>query len=110
MPTAPPTACPCGGLRYAGQPCERCGKGRRRKDARKHAAARGYDYRWQQFRTNYLAQHPLCGDCEERGTVTAATDIHHKEKLTNSLELQYELENLMPLCHACHSKRTARGE
>lgn len=110
MPSAPPTVCPCGHKRYAGQPCERCGRGKRARDVRKHAAARGYDYRWQQFRANYLAQNPLCVDCEERGIVTAATDVHHIEKLRDFEEAKYECSNLKPLCHQCHSKRTSKGE
>jgi 5-methylcytosine-specific restriction endonuclease McrA len=42
--------------------------------------------------------------------VTAATDVHHKQKLRDRPELKYEEENLMGLCKACHDKRTARGE
>jgi 5-methylcytosine-specific restriction protein A len=80
----------------------------RQRDTRQHAAARGYDYQWQKFRESYLAQHPLCMDCLP--IVTAATDVHHKQKLRDRPELKYEEGNLMPLCKACHDKRTARGE
>lgn len=110
MPNSPPQACPCGGRRVAGQACERCGKGRRTKDTRKSSAARGYDYQWQQFRERYLRQNPLCRDCEGNGIVTAATDVHHIEKLRDRPEMKYEEENLMALCSRCHDQRTARGE
>ena len=109
MPNAPPIVCSCGGRRTNGV-CDRCGPRKRARDERKSAAERGYDYRWQKFREVYLTEHPLCLDCQERGLVRGATDIHHKTKLRNSLELQYELSNLVPLCHECHSKRTAKGE
>jgi 5-methylcytosine-specific restriction protein A len=80
----------------------------RPRDTRQHAAARGYDYRWQKFRESYLAQHPLCMDCLP--IVTAATDVHHKKKLRDRPELKYEDSNLVSLCSACHDKRTAMGE
>lgn len=82
----------------------------RPRDTRPHAAARGYDYRWQQFRERYLAEHPLCKDCEERGIVTPATDIHHIKKLKDHPDLKYDERWLRALCKADHDRRTARGE
>ena len=106
MPKAPASTCPCGGRRINGK-CDRCGP---RKDARKHAAARGYDYQWQKFREQYLAYHPLCVDCEREGRATGATDIHHIRKLAEYPALKYEEENLMGLCKRHHDERTGRGE
>jgi 5-methylcytosine-specific restriction protein A len=80
----------------------------RQSDTRKHAAARGYDYQWQKFRERYLAEHPLCMDCLP--IVTAATDVHHKQKLRDRPELKYEEVNLMGLCKMHHDRRTAKGE
>lgn len=99
-------------------------QGRKRApDTREHAAARGYDYRWQQFRRRYLAANPLCVDClnpdpletrdafeEPIPIVTAATDVHHVKKLKDRPDLKYEDENLMALCGMHHDQRTARGE
>ena len=82
----------------------------RPRDTRKHAAARGYDYKWQTFRLRYLRQHPLCVDCEAEGRVGAATDVHHKQKLRDHPELKYDEDNLAALCSMHHDKRTARGE
>lgn len=76
--------------------------------ARGSASERGYGKRWQRFRECYLRRNPLCLDCHPQ--CTPATEIHHKEKLRERPELQYEETNLVPLCKACHSKRTARGE
>lgn len=109
MPNAPAIACPCGGKRINGR-CDRCNAGKRAKDNRKGSTARGYDYQWQRFRERYLAEHPLCVDCEADGIVGAATDIHHVHKLRDRPDLKYEDSNLLPLCGACHAKRTARGE
>lgn len=115
MPVSPALACPCGGRRQAGQPCERCGRGgkqsRREYDQRRGSAAeRGYDAAWQRFRKRYLAEHPLCEDCQATGIVTAATDIHHIAKLRDRLDLKYEDSNLMALCSRCHDVRTRKGE
>ena len=112
MPYSPPTVCStpgCGGRRKGGV-CSKCGPRKRQQDTRKHAAARGYDYRWQKFREQYLAQHPLCVDCSSEGMVGAARHIHHIEKLRDRPDLKYEATNLMPLCEHHHDKRTARGE
>jgi 5-methylcytosine-specific restriction endonuclease McrA len=55
-------------------------------------------------------QHPLCEDCSGRGTVEAATEVHHIEKVRRRPELRLAWGNLMPLCDGCHNARTARGE
>jgi len=41
------------------------------------AQERGYDSRWQTARETFLAKHPLCVMCEERGVVMAATVVDH---------------------------------
>jgi 5-methylcytosine-specific restriction protein A len=109
MPSAPPSACTCGGKRTNGV-CDRCGPKKRPTDQRQHAAARGYDYQWQKFREQYLAYHPLCVDCQKAGAIAGATDIHHIRKLKDRPDLKYDEGNLMPLCKMHHDKRTARGE
>lgn len=74
------------------------------------SAQRGYDYRWQQFRAQYLMRHPLCADCEEHGRYTSATEPHHVKKVAEYPELRLSESNLVPLCHECHAVRTRRGE
>jgi 5-methylcytosine-specific restriction protein A len=122
MPWAPGTACVCGGVKRHGR-CDRCDRGKRARDTRKSAAERGYDWMWQRFRLRYLSDHPLCVDClnpdplstanafEPPGSrVSAATDVHHIQKLRDRPELKYEESNLMALCSKCHDRRTAKGE
>ena len=57
-----------------------------------------------------LTEHPLCRDCAGIGMVTAAAEVHHVAKVIDRPDLRLEASNLMPLCKACHSRRTARGE
>lgn len=83
----------------------------RHDEYRGTAASRGYDRRWRAFRRWYLRRFPLCADCLMRERrVVEATDVHHKVKVADRPDLQYEESNCMALCHECHSVRTARGE
>lgn len=72
------------------------------------AASRGYGARWQRLRKMYLAAHPICVDPDSvhPGQVIPATDPHHiiprREGGPDSEE------NLMALCHSCHSRLEAR--
>lgn len=70
-------------------------------------SARGYDFKWTQFRRAYLREHPLCVVCESNGWYTPATEIHHIKMLRDGGD-KYDPDNLMPLCHNCHSKITVR--
>ncbi len=74
------------------------------------ASSRGYDKQWSGFRVQYLKRHPLCHDCEAEGMYVTATEVHHIKRLRDYPELKYAEDNLMGLCHECHSKRTVRGE
>lgn len=73
-------------------------------------SARGYDRKWRRFRQWFLSEHPLCRDCQSRGVITEATEVHHVAKLRSRPDLRLEPSNVMPLCHACHEVRTGRGE
>lgn len=62
-----------------------------------------------------LSRRPLCSDPfhihENNHEVVLATDVHHVVPLASARprrELNAE-ENLMPLCHSCHSRVTASG-
>lgn len=67
------------------------------------SAKRGYGWRWQRLRLMVLARRPLCADCAR-----PAVDVHHQIKLRDGGPDSFE--NLLGLCHRCHSRRTARGE
>lgn len=59
---------------------------------------------WQRLRASVLAGEPLCRDCASRSIVTEATDVDHVsgDPSDNSPDA------LQPLCHSCHSIKTAR--
>ncbi len=71
------------------------------------AASRGYNHRWVKFRKRYLARSPLCQHCLAKGRTTVATDIDHILPM-NDGGSQYDEANLQPLCHSCHSRKTAQ--
>jgi 5-methylcytosine-specific restriction protein A len=83
---------------------------RTRYDAtRPSASKRGYDNSWRTVRKQHLTQYPLCEECLAVGRYISATDVHHKIKLRDAPHLRDNAANLMSLCHACHSKITAKG-
>jgi 5-methylcytosine-specific restriction protein A len=57
----------------------------------------------------YLAEHPLCVECEREGRAEAATDVDHIVPVTGPDDpLFWEESNHAALCHSCHSRKTAR--
>ena len=98
--------CSCGTKVQGTTRCADC----RPKDTQAlHAAARGYDYQWQQLRLRVLADDPLCIDCEALGFVRPATEVHHLQTITERPDLRLKRSNLVPLCSACHGRRHDRG-
>ena len=74
--------------------------------ARLSPSQRGYDRRWQRLRRMILAQQPFCVMCQRAGRVVAATDVDHIVPLAEGGTSA--ADNLQPLCHSCHSAKTAR--
>lgn len=86
--------------------CDEC----KADEHRGNANERGYDAKWEKFRKRFLRENPLCEDCLKERTLTPATDVHHIIKLRDAPERKFDKNNLMALCHKCHSARTKRGE
>ncbi len=61
---------------------------------------------WQRLRAFVLSGEPLCRHCHARGIVTEATDVDH----VSGDPSDNSTENLQPLCHACHSRKTAADQ
>ncbi|MDC0325220.1 HNH endonuclease [bacterium] len=85
-----------------------CKQVRREPEERQSASARGYGSRWQKLRLMVLKREPLCRHCNIQGQITLATDVDHIISLVRGGT--NELNNLQPLCHSCHSKKTARED
>lgn len=91
--------------------CEKHAKEKATYDQhRPNSNARGYTRKWGEFRLHYLQENPLCEDCLAHSRTEAASEVHHIVKVKDNRAVMYDKGNLMALCHACHSRRTARGE
>ena len=107
MPRKPPKDCAEIGCSTVtlGRHCERHAKAYGR--ARGSATARGYGYDWQKLRAWHLRQHPLCADCEARGTTAPADDVDHVVPIAVDPSRRLDPTNLRSLCRACHAAKTA---
>lgn len=63
--------------------------------------------RWQRMRKAQLERQPWCEDCLEADLYVAAKDVDHVERHEGDVEKFYS-GALRSLCHACHSRKTAR--
>ncbi|EMD5191759.1 HNH endonuclease [Pseudomonas aeruginosa] len=64
---------------------------------------------WKRLRADVLADEPLCRWCAARGLVVPATDVDHIEDSRDDFTDDNSRENLAPMCHECHSLKTARS-
>lgn len=81
---------------------------RRRLDSQRGTSTqRGYDARWRRYRAAYLAEHPLCAQCERDGKLTPATVVDHIVPHRGDYSLFWDPGNHQPLCKPCHDRKTA---
>lgn len=71
------------------------------------STARGYGYRWQQYRKQFLSVHPLCVQCQVDGRVTGATVVDHITPHKGNQTLFWGPSNHQSLCKPCHDRKTA---
>ena len=60
---------------------------------------------WRKLRAQVLQGEPLCRHCAAIGLVVVATDVDHMHGADDN-----RLESLQPLCHPCHSIKTAADQ
>ena len=70
------------------------------------AVQKRYGRVWKRVRDRFIAAHPLCQRCQERGRITPAQEVHHIVPLSQGGT--HDETNLMALCTSCHSEITAR--
>lgn len=75
------------------------------KYGRDPATRKRYGRHWQMMRDRYLAEHPLCEQCQKDGKLTRAEEVHHIKPLSKGGTNDFM--NLMALCTPCHSEITA---
>ncbi len=63
---------------------------------------RCYGRAWRKIRDAFLSANPLCEMCSKTGRLTPATLAHHKTTLADGGCNSFD--NLMALCHECHSR------
>ena len=111
MPTKPkrPSSYPRCPRLTSGRFCEEHAKQEARryeKYDRDPATRKRYGRAWKRIRERYIAAHPLCEKCRERGRLTPAQEVHHILPLSRGGT--HDDSNLMALCKPCHSEITAR--
>lgn len=70
---------------------------------------------WERCRVAALSRDRyLCQDCLKKGRITQAEEVHHIRPLTpdtvDNPEITLNLDNLVSLCHQCHTDRHAKRE
>lgn len=71
---------------------------------------RGYGWKWQQARVQYLAEHPLCVMCEAEGKLKGATVVDHIVPHRGDDKLFWRRSNWQGLCASHHSSDKQRAE
>ncbi|MDT3749758.1 HNH endonuclease signature motif containing protein [Pseudomonas kurunegalensis] len=88
------------------------------------SAARGYGYRWQKSRDQFLRDHPLCSMCSRDDRPVAAAVVDHKvaprlkdakasgdpARIKAAWKLFWSQDNWQPLCKLCHDSTKQRLE
>lgn len=74
---------------------------------RPDATQRGYGRRWRAFRLAYLADHPQCVRCLERGLYVDATVVDHVTPHKGDQQA-FWAGPFQALCEVCHNRKSAR--
>lgn len=61
-----------------------------------------YNHQWREYRKTFLANNPLCVECEKLGRVTLATVVDHIQKHDGDYTFFWDVNNHQALCKHCH--------
>ena len=75
----------------------------RKADRRFYNAAQ-----WRKFRAYVFSKRPLCEPCKQRGSIVPATQLDHDVDRKDAPDRAYDESNVTPMCHSCHSRKTAK--
>lgn len=67
---------------------------------------RGYTYRWQKARLQYLREHPLCVMCQADGRINAADVVDHIKPHRGDQAMFWDESNWQALCKSHHDAKT----
>lgn len=76
----------------------------------KTTAERGYGWRWQKAREQFLADNPLCAMHKEKGQSVVATVVDHIKAHRGDQELFWDKSNWQSLCKECHDNHAQRRD
>lgn len=65
---------------------------------------------WLRLRRRILAAEPFCVHCKTVGIIRLAEEVDHIKRVSEAPELQFDPDNLQPLCKPCHSRKTRREQ
>jgi len=117
MPKRPLKPCAYPGCPNLVKPGERYCKDHKRvkhreydKEKRDNFAKSIYtSQRWRKLRENIMKKYGgLCQECLKRGRIVKADVVDHIVEIKDGGCIWCE-DNLIPLCHSCHNKKTARA-
>lgn len=71
-----------------------------------------YDYRWQQARLRFLAEHSTCELCaaQDPPRLKPATVVDHRIPHRDDMELFWDVENWTAMCKPCHDRHKQKAE
>lgn len=76
----------------------------------KTTSERGYGFKWQKARADFLKRHPFCRMCEEGGLIIEATVVDHRIPHRGDQALFWDKTNWQSLCAPHHSGEKQRQE
>jgi 5-methylcytosine-specific restriction endonuclease McrA len=78
---------------------------RKTEQKRSNQKSKVYNHDWRSLRAHFLALNPTCKLC---GAMAVHAD--HIKTAKEFPELRLSISNLQPLCHSCHSRKTAKED